>query len=168
MSEQFIGGRSEKRLKHDKYKNYAQHLNDFVKYIKENGVELYSVSIQNEPDYALDWTWWTSEEWANFAANYANQIDCKVRSCKTFQYNKQYYNDILSNSKTNANIAIAIFGTHFYGTQRNQMDFPALENDPRDIWMTEVYIPNSSSDADIRLEAIEVAVNIHNDLLSAV
>ena len=139
MSEQFSGGgRSGKRLKHDKYGDYAQHLNTH------------------------DWTWWTSEECANFAANYANQIDCKVMSCETFQYNKQYYNDILSNAKASANIAL--FGTHFYGTQRNQMDFPALENDPRDIWMTEVYVPNSSSDADTWPEAVEVAVNIHNGL----
>lgn len=163
MSEQFSGGgRSGKRLKHDKYGDYAQHLNNFVKYMKENGVELYAISIQNEPDYAHDWTWWTSEECANFAANYANQIECKVMSCETFQYNKQYYNDILGNSKASANIAL--FGTHFYGTQRGQMDFPALENDPRDIWMTEVYVPNSSSDADTWPEAVEVAVNIHNGL----
>ena len=164
MSEQFNeGGRSGKRLRHDKYGDYAQHLNNFVKYMKENGVELYAISIQNEPDYAHDWTWWTSSECADFAANYADQIDCKIMSCETFQYNKQYYNDILSNSKANGNIDL--FGTHFYGTQRNQMDFPALENDPRDIWMTEVYVPNSSSDADTWPEAIEVAVNIHNGLV---
>ena len=84
-------------------------------------------------------------------------------SCETFQYNKQYYNDILKNSKANANIAL--FGTHFYGTQRNQMDFPALENDSRDLWMTEVYVPNSNSDADTWPEAVEVAVNIHNALV---
>jgi O-glycosyl hydrolase len=164
MSEQFNeGGRSGKRLRHDKYGDYAQHLNSFVKYMKENGVELYAISIQNEPDYAHDWTWWTSSECADFAANYADQIDCKIMSCETFQYNKQYYNDILSNSKANGNIDL--FGTHFYGTQRNQMDFPALENDPRDIWMTEVYVPNSSSDADTWPEAVEVAVNIHNGLV---
>ena len=44
------------------------------------------------------------------------------------------------------------------------MDFPALENEPRDIWITEVYVPNSSSDADTWPEAVEVAVNIHNRL----
>ena len=44
------------------------------------------------------------------------------------------------------------------------MDFPALENEPRDIWITEVYVPNSSSVADTWPEAVEVAVNIHNRL----
>ena len=164
MQEQFSGGgRQGKRLKHDKYADYAQHLNSYVNFMKEKGVPLHAISIQNEPDYAHEWTWWTSEECANFAANYADKIGCKVMSCETFQYNKQYYNDILKNSKANANIAL--FGTHFYGTQRNQMDFPALENDSRDLWMTEVYVPNSNSDADTWPEAVEVAVNIHNALV---
>lgn len=164
MTERFnSGGRNGQRLRHDKYGEYANHLNNFVKYMKSNGVTLNSISIQNEPDYAHEWTWWTSAECADFAANYANKIDCKVMSCETFQYAKQYYNDILSNAKANANIDI--FGTHFYGTQRSQMDFPRLENDPRDLWMTEVYVPNSSSDADTWPEAVEVAVNIHNALV---
>ena len=41
MTEQFSGGgRSGKRLRHDKYADYANHLNNFVKYMKQNGVEL--------------------------------------------------------------------------------------------------------------------------------
>ena len=147
MTEQFSGGgRSGKRLRHDKYADYADHLNNFVKYMKQNGVNLEYISIQNEPDYAHDWTWWTSSECVYFLANYASKIVCKIMSPETFQYGKQYYNDILGNAQANANVDV--FATHFYGTQRSQMDFPALENDPREIWMTEVYVPNSSSDAD--------------------
>ena len=164
MSESFSeGGRTGNRLRHDKYAEYAQHLNDYVQFMKENGVNIYAISIQNEPDYAHDWTWWTEDECVEFLANYATAIDCNVMSPETFQYNKQYYNAILSND--NANKHVALFGTHFYGTLRSQMDFPALENDPRDIWMTEVYVPNSSSDADTWPEAIEVAINMHNGLV---
>ena len=164
MTEQFSGGgRSGKRLRHDKYADYADHLNNFVKYMKQNGVNLEYISIQNEPDYAHDWTWWTSSECVDFLANYASKIDCKIMSPETFQYGKQYYNDILGNAQANANVDV--FATHFYGTQRSQMDFPALENDPREIWMTEVYVPNSSSDADTWPEAVEVAVNMHNGLV---
>ena len=36
------------------YGAYAQHLNDFGTYMKNNGVDLYSVSVQNEPDYAKE------------------------------------------------------------------------------------------------------------------
>ena len=164
MTEQFSGGgRSGKRLRHDKYADYADHLNNFVKFMKQNGVTLHSISVQNEPDYAHDWTWWTAQECVDFLANYASRIDCKIMSPETFQYDKSYYNAILSNQK--ANSAVGVFATHFYGTQRSQMDFPALENDPRDIWMTEVYVPNSDHDADTWPEAVEVAVNIHNGLV---
>ena len=161
MTEQFSSnGRSGKRLRKDKYNDYVNHLNNFLSYMKQNGVNIYAISIQNEPDYAYEWTWWTPEECVEFLANHAGKINCKVMSPETFQYNKQYYNAILANSKANQNVDL--FGTHFYGTQRSQMDFPALEYDSREIWMTEVYVPNSSSDADTWPEAIEVAVNIHN------
>ena len=164
MTEQFNeGGRSGKRLRKDKYADYADHLNNFVKFFKQNGVEIFAISIQNEPDYAHDWTWWTSSECVQFLANYASKIDCKIISPETFQYGKTYYNDILNNAQANQNVDI--FATHFYGTQRSQMDFPALENDPRELWMTEVYVPNSSSDADTWPEAVEVAVNMHNALV---
>jgi glucuronoarabinoxylan endo-1,4-beta-xylanase len=47
------------------------------------------------------------------------------------------------------------------------MDFPRLENGlyPRELWMTEVYVPNSNHDADLWPEAVDVAVNIHNALV---
>ena len=62
--------------------------------MKQNGVEIYAISIQNEPDYAHDQTWWTSSECVKFLAEYASKIDCKVISPETFEYGKQYYNDI--------------------------------------------------------------------------
>ena len=166
MCEQFSsGGRSGKRLRRDKYGDYLNHLNKFIDFMKANGVNIYAISIQNEPDYAQEWTWWTSQECVNFLANYADKIKTKVISPETFQYNKQYYNDILNNAKANANTDI--FATHFYGTLRSQMDFPRLENGlyPRELWMTEVYVPNSDHDADLWPEAIAVAVNIHNALV---
>jgi glucuronoarabinoxylan endo-1,4-beta-xylanase len=162
MTENFSGnGRSGKRLKKANYGDYANHLNNFVKYMKGQGVTIYAISVQNEPDYAHEWTWWTPEECVDFLANHAGKITgAKVMSPETFQYNKNYYNAILKNANANRNVHV--WATHFYGTQRSQMDFPALEQDSREIWMTEVYVPNSSSDADTWPEAVEVAVNIHN------
>jgi glucuronoarabinoxylan endo-1,4-beta-xylanase len=156
-------GKTAKRLRHDKYAEYAQHLNDFVHYMQDNGVDLYAISVQNEPDYGEDWTWWTSDECIDFLANYADQIDCRVMSPETFQYNKTYYQAILDNSDAFANVDL--FGTHFYGTTRSNMDFPALESSGKNIWMTEVYVPNSTSDADTYPEALDVAENIHNGLV---
>ena len=46
------------------------------------------------------------------------------------------------------------------------MDFSALENSGKEIWMTEVYVPNSDADSsDIWSQAIQVSENIHNGLV---
>ena len=159
------GQGNQRRLKKSSYGDYAKHLNSYIKYMKEQGIDIYSMSIQNEPDYGAEWTWWTADECVDFIANYGQDViagtDTLLMSPETFQYNKSYYNAILGNSAANKNVGI--FGTHFYGTQRSQMDFPALENDPRDIWMTEVYVPNSEQNSQDRWpEAVQVAENIHN------
>lgn len=155
------------QLKKDKWAEYAQHLNSYVKYMEGQGVNLYSVSIQNEPDYAADWTYWSANDLASFAAQYGkavtNGTNAKLMSPESFQYRKDIYNAILNNQQAKNNIDL--FGTHFYGTQRNQMDFSALENSGKDIWMTEVYVPDSNSDADTWPQAIQVAENIHNGLV---
>ena len=66
------GDADAKRLKKSSYGEYAQHLNDFNSYMKNNGVDLYSISIQNEPDWGYDWTWWTEDECVDFLANYGD------------------------------------------------------------------------------------------------
>ncbi len=160
------GNSNAKRLRHDKYAEYAQHLNDFVTYMRENGVELYAISIQNEPDYADEWTWWSTEEIMDFIKNYSDVIDCRLMSPEAFQYRKDFYNAILNDEE--ALSKIDIFGTHFYGTQKRDMAFPLFEEkgEGKELWMTEVYVPNSDNDADLWPEAIEVAVNMHDGLVT--
>ncbi|MDO5559848.1 MAG: carbohydrate binding domain-containing protein [Oscillospiraceae bacterium] len=152
-------------LPSNQYSAYVQHLNDYYNYMKNNGVDLYSISIQNEPDYSMDWTAWSSDEATTFLANYGDQLQFRVMSPETFQYtNKDYYTKILNNSKAFANTDV--FGTHFYGTLRSQMDFAQLEASGKEIWMTEVYVPNSDADSANRWpEAVKVGVNIHNGLV---
>lgn len=155
-----------KRLRHDKYAEYANHLNDFVSYMRENGVELYAISIQNEPDYAAEWTWWTTDEIMDFIKNYSDAIDCRIMTPEAFQYRKDFYNAILNDE--DALSKVDIFGTHFYGTQKQDMKYPLFEEkgDGKELWMTEVYVPNSDSDADTYPEAIKVAVNMHDGLVT--
>ncbi len=152
-------------LPSNQYGAYVQHLNNYYNYMKTNGVDIYSISVQNEPDFSSDWTGWSSDETTAFLANYGDQLQFRVMSPETFQYtNKDYYTKILNNPKAFANTDL--FGTHFYGTQRSQMDFQALENSGKEIWMTEVYVPNSEADSANRWpEAVQVAENIHNGLV---
>ena len=168
MTEKFNhnGNANAQRLRHDKYAEYAQHLNDFVTFMREGGVELYAISIQNEPDFADEWTWWSTEEIIDFIVNYSDAIDCRIMSPEAFQYRKDFYNAIINNEE--ALSRVDVFGTHFYGTQKQDMAYPLFEEKcgDKELWMTEVYVPNSSSDADTWPEAIEVAVNMHDGLVT--
>ena len=158
----------------DAEKAYAKHLNDFVKYCDSQGVHLNSISVQNEPDFAEDWTAWTPDRAASFIANYGKAVvagtNTKLMSPESFQYSpeswgngKAYYAAIMKNSQAMANCDM--FGTHFYGTQRSWMDYPALKNTGKEIWMTEVYVPNSDHDANEYPMALDVSENIHNGLV---
>ncbi len=168
MTEKFNhnGNANAQRLRHDKYAEYAQHLNDFVTFMRDNGIELYAISIQNEPDFADEWTWWSTEEIMDFILNYSDEIDCRIMSPEAFQYRKDFYNAIINDE--DALSKVDVFGTHFYGTQKKDMEYPLFEEkcEGKELWMTEVYVPNSSSDADTWPEAIEVAVNMHDGLVT--
>ena len=169
------GGSSGKlHLPESNYAAYAEHLNNFGSYMKSQGVDLYAVSVQNEPDYASEWTAWSTDETTKFLADYADRItSTKVMSPESFQYapenaswvadgGKKYYTKIMNNAKAFANCDL--FGTHFYGTQRAWMDFPALESCGKPIWMTEVYT-DSKNNADLWPMALDVSENIHNGLV---
>ncbi|MGB8454108.1 MAG: carbohydrate-binding protein, partial [Anaerocolumna sp.] len=164
MTETFThsGDSSAKRLKYDKYAAYAQHLNDFVTYMKNNGVDLYAISVQNEPDYAYDWTWWTAAEILNFMKNYAGTINCRVIAPESFSYQKNMSDPILNDSQALANMDI--LGAHLYGTQVSNFAYPLFEQKGagKELWMTEVYYPNSSNSADLWPEALDVSYHIHN------
>jgi glucuronoarabinoxylan endo-1,4-beta-xylanase len=160
-------GKTTYRLKRDKYAAYAQHLNDFVTYMKTNGVELSAISIQNEPDYDAGWLYWTPAEIVNFLKNNASAIDCKIMAPESFQYVKSMSDPILNDAQALAKMDI--LGAHLYGTQVSQFPYQLFKTKGagKELWMTEVYHPNSSSDADKWPEALDVAQHVHNAMVEA-
>ncbi len=147
------------------YAAYADHLNSFYSYLKENGVELYAISVQNEPDYG-DWTQWTAQELLTFMKENASVIKTRVMAPESFQFRKNMSDPILNDPTACANLGI--LGAHFYGVQVRDMAYPLFKEKGagKELWMTEVYVPNSNANsADNWPEAIEVALNIHNALV---
>jgi len=165
---QFITVNGIKRINPATYSQYADHLNSYVTYMKNQGVNLYAISVQNEPDYADQWTEWSPQEGVDFIKGYASRINCKLMTPESFQYRKVVYDPILNDATALANVSI--FGTHLYGTQ--YADFPyALfkqKGAGKELWMTEVYT-DSKYDANIWTDnyindarhAIKVAEHIH-------
>ena len=161
------GDTKAKRLRHDKYAQYANHLNNFVNYMKNNGVNLYAISMANEPDYGHDWTWWTSSEIVTFLKYYAGSINCRLIAPESFSYNKNIMEPILNDSQAHANVDI--MGTHLYGTQYKNFAWPLFQQKGagKQLWMTEVYYPNSDANsADRWPEALGVSEHIHNAMIN--
>lgn len=170
MTETFTRGSqtNAKRLKASSYGAYAQHLNDFTTYMRNNGVNLYAISVQNEPDYATEWTWWTSAEITKFLRENAGSISTRVIAPESFQYVKSMSDPILNDTAALANVDI--IGAHLYGTSYANFPYPLFKQKGagKDLWMTEVYYPNSNANSgDAWPEALDVGEHIHRAMVEA-
>ncbi|MFC4110252.1 glucuronoarabinoxylan endo-1,4-beta-xylanase XynC [Micromonospora zhanjiangensis] len=170
MTETFTHGSqtNAKRLKYSSYGAYAQHLNDFNSYMRTNGVNLYAISVQNEPDYASTWTWWTATEIVNFLKQNAGVIGTRVMAPESFQYIKSMSDPILNDAAALANVDI--IGAHLYGTSYANFPYPLFKQKGagKELWMTEVYYPNSNANSgDAWPEALDVGEHIHHAMVDA-
>lgn len=67
-----VNGKEMKHLKKENYGAYANHLIGYINYMKQNGVNLDAISIQNEPD--MDFTYWTPQDVVDFVKQYGAKI----------------------------------------------------------------------------------------------
>ncbi|MEL6717974.1 MAG: cellulose-binding protein [Bacteroidota bacterium] len=130
---------NEKRILPSKYDAYVDHLNRFDDFMTNNGVNLHAISIQNEPDIG-EWTQWTIAEVNDFVKNHADGINNRVITAESFNFNRNYYNDILNDPESVENIDIV--GGHIYGNGLGE--FPLAVEKGKEIWMTE-YLLNETS-----------------------
>ncbi len=147
------------------FASYADHLNSFVTSMKSKGAELYAISVQNEPDYG-DWRHWSAADIRDFIINYGDQISTRLMTGESFQYRKNYYNDLLNDEKALVNWDI--LGAHTYGTQLRDYSYPLFDEKGipagKERWMTEVYT-NSNTDANQWPDALGVATDVHNAMV---
>ena len=148
------------------YSSYATHLNNFVSYMKGQGVDLYAIGVQNEPDYASQGGWlaWTAAQCHDFILSYGATITTKLLSCESFSYNKSYYDPILNDAAALANVAV--LGTHLYGTAVSAYPYPLFDQKGagKERWMTEHYT-DSTTDANSWPNALGVATEMHHAMV---
>ncbi|PKQ46997.1 glycoside hydrolase [Confluentibacter flavum] len=157
---------TEERVLPEKYGAYVDHLNDFNTYMETNGVPLYAISIQNEPDWG-EWTRWTSEEMLNFMRENAQDIENKVIAPESFQFRKNFSDPILNDPLAVENVDI--IGGHIYGGGLDP--YPLAEQKGKEIWMTE-YLMNQNattswsqlSSATIWNESMDMLSTIHQSM----
>ena len=125
------------KLKRDNWADYAQYLEDYVKYMRDNGVELDAISIQNEPDEQATYAGclWDPDEIAEFVKLYGPTISCKVMAPESVGASDRYVNAL---NKSDVLPGFAIYGGHQYGGIGTA--YKNLIAKGKEIWMTEYLI----------------------------
>ena len=118
-----------------KYPDYVQHLNDFIDYMKAQGITIEAVSIQNEPDWSpeYDGCEWNPDQILDFSKNHAGSIKAKVVAAEAVNFKKMYTDPVLNDPIAVNNLDIA--GGHLYGG--GLTDYPLARAKGKEIWMTE-------------------------------
>jgi len=121
-----------------RYKDWANFLNDYYKYMKQQGTSIDAVSIQNEPDWNASYQSciWTGEKMAKFLADYGSLIECKVIAPEAIHFTRSMHEPILNNDAACENLDI--LGGHFYGWDGSS--YPLAAQKGKEVWMTEYLI----------------------------
>ena len=124
-------------LKKENWPDYAQYLEDYVQYMRQNGVELDAISIQNEPDWQASYAgcMWSASDIAEFVKTYGRSISCKIMAPETLAVSDAYANAL---NNTDVIDCFDIYGGHQYGGI--QSAYKNLGKKGKEIWMTEYLI----------------------------
>ncbi|MFY1649781.1 cellulose binding domain-containing protein [Solwaraspora sp. WMMB762] len=128
------------KLRTDYYDDYAAHLNDYVQYMKGQGVTIDVTSIQNEPDWHPDYDSmdWTGTEMRNFVRDHGAAVrDTELMVGESLRFNRAYSDPTLYDAAARNNIGYV--GGHLYDTENsgNLSPYPLANQYGKNQWMTE-------------------------------
>ncbi len=133
-------------LKEDCYSKFFPWFNTFLDYMKKNGVNVDAVSVQNEPDWWVDYSGclYTPQQQLNLVKNYAKDLDrvkykgVRLISAEPLGFDPQYSNMLLNDPV--ARDQIDIIAGHLYGhPPLGNMKSAAVlaAKYGKEVWMTE-------------------------------
>ena len=132
-----VGG----RLNDSAYSAYAAHLKSFADCMSSNGVPLYAISIQNEPDVRVSYEScdWNASEMLRFVKENAPSIGIKIIAPESYNFNHTISDAILNDPVAAANVSI--IGGHIYGG--GLAPYPLAVSRRKEVWMTEHLVVNT-------------------------
>ncbi len=151
-----------------RYKDWAVWLNDYYKFMRQQGVTIDAVSIQNEPDWTADYQScvWTGEQMASFLRQYGSLIECKVIAPEAIHFTKSMHEPMLNDPEACANLDIV--GGHFYGWDGSA--YPLAAQKGKEVWMTEYLInerqQNDKQNINWKTDAFLFAHSINDAMLA--
>jgi glucuronoarabinoxylan endo-1,4-beta-xylanase len=148
------------KLNTAKYGDYAEYLKAYAKYFADNDAPLFAISIQNEPDYASDWTAWSGTDLLNFLKAQGASLSgaVKIMMPESFQF-IHAMSDPSLNDATAASY-ISIIGGHLYGGKIQE--YPLATNQGKELWETEHYFDDDSTS-----NIMKMAKEIHDCMVVA-
>jgi glucuronoarabinoxylan endo-1,4-beta-xylanase len=148
----------------DSYAAYADHLLSFRDFMESNGVPIYAISVQNEPDISVTYEScrWTAAEISAWLAEEGPRFgETQLIAAESFNFNPLMTDPILLDPA--AEPEVDIIGGHLYG--RRPTDSPLARGLGKELWMTEHYTDSNNS-ANAWPNALAVGKEIH-DAMSA-
>lgn len=154
-----VGG----ELREDAYDDYAAHLGAFADFMSNNGVPIYAISVQNEPDVTVTYEScdWNASQMLKFMRENASAIKTRVMAPESFQFRRVLSDPILDDSLATANLDI--LAGHIYGGGLAR--YPLAEEKGKEVWMTE-HLSGEGSQANDWSWALPVGKEI-NDVMQA-
>ncbi|MBL3657192.1 RICIN domain-containing protein [Fulvivirga sediminis] len=143
------------QLRTDQYGAYANYLRDFANYMNTNGVPLFAVSVQNEPDFLPDYEscGWNPSQIRTFLDNNASVIPTRVMAPEVVHYNSSYMNTVAPSSQ------VDVIANHNYG------GLPTRDPSGKEQWMTEHYTSSDRS-ANLWPDALLVGKEVHDFMVN--
>jgi O-glycosyl hydrolase len=149
------------------YGAYADHLLAFRDFMAQNGVPIEAISVQNEPDIAVDYQScdWTPQQISDFLIQQGPRFgDTRVIAAESFNFNVAQTDPILNNAQAAAQFDIV--AGHLYG--RAPFDYTLARQRGKEVWMTEHYT-DSGNEPDRANQwplALGVAAEMHASMTS--
>jgi glucuronoarabinoxylan endo-1,4-beta-xylanase len=149
------------------YDNFANYLNAFIAYEKAGGVNLYAISVQNEPDFLPDYEscGYSGAQMDAWIAQEGSKINTKLMMPESDSFNLDESDPTLDDA--NAVGYVSIVAGHTYGV--NPFYYTNAKNHGKDVWMTETtYTPAAGSSAEPTIsDAIAAAELYHQSMAVA-
>lgn len=144
------------------YGAYADHLLAFRDFMQSNGVPIYALSVQNEPDIEVTYEScdWTPQQLIDWITEHGPKFgDTKLMAPESFNFNRAVSDPILNDPEASAQVDIV--AGHVYGN--GLFDYPLARQQGKEVWMTEHYT-DSANPANLWPLALTVATDIHDSM----
>jgi O-glycosyl hydrolase len=174
------GSLNEGSLSTSSYADYAAYLEDYVQYATSQGVNLYAISMQNEPDWnpcdpngidegpngkdCYESDLWTGAQMDTWVAQNASVLTTKLMMPESFYFNAAMSDPALNDS--NAVGKISIIGGHLYGS--SPYNYANAVSMGKDVWETEHFLSAASGGTTTSIaDALAMAEELHNSMAVA-